>query len=160
MMRRVAPRRVWPAIAFGASMACWYEHISRTICLVICKNHRIWEFLTKLLTRNRCSLSLPPLIIMHFAFIISISQNHPTLYFIFIDFFPTILIFASHETLTCNNHIRYYYIYDSFVDFHNIVDVNYLGFSLHVLEFFRWGTNLIHINFLLAQLKDIKDLIT
>ncbi|GFP89299.1 abhydrolase domain-containing protein 4 [Phtheirospermum japonicum] len=53
MMRRVAPRRVWPAIAFGASIACWYEHISRTICLVICKNHRIWEFIAKLLTRNR-----------------------------------------------------------------------------------------------------------
>ncbi|KAI3469073.1 hypothetical protein Pfo_025736 [Paulownia fortunei] len=53
MMRRVAPRRVWPLIAFGASIACWYEHISRTICLVICKNHRLWEFLTKLLTRNR-----------------------------------------------------------------------------------------------------------
>ncbi|GER25737.1 alpha/beta-Hydrolases superfamily protein [Striga asiatica] len=53
MMRRVAPRRVWPPIAFGASIACWYEHISRTICLVICKNHRLWEFLTKLLTRNR-----------------------------------------------------------------------------------------------------------
>ncbi|KAI3453314.1 hypothetical protein Pfo_009977 [Paulownia fortunei] len=53
MMRRVAPRRVWPVIAFGASIACWYEHISRTICLVICKNHRLWEFLAKLLTRNR-----------------------------------------------------------------------------------------------------------
>ncbi|GFP97279.1 2-hydroxymuconate semialdehyde hydrolase [Phtheirospermum japonicum] len=53
MMRRIAPRRVWPPIAFGASIACWYEHISRTICLVICKNHRLWEFLTKLLTRNR-----------------------------------------------------------------------------------------------------------
>ncbi|KAL3645510.1 hypothetical protein CASFOL_010690 [Castilleja foliolosa] len=53
MMRRVAPRRVWPAIAFGASIACWYEHIGRTICLVICKNHRIWEFLAKLITRNR-----------------------------------------------------------------------------------------------------------
>lgn len=53
MMRRVAPRRVWPVIALGASMACWYEHISRTICLVICKQHRLWEFLTKLLTRNR-----------------------------------------------------------------------------------------------------------
>ncbi|XP_055821782.1 probable lysophospholipase BODYGUARD 3 [Solanum dulcamara] len=53
MMRRVAPRRVWPPIAFGASIACWYEHISRTICLVICKNHRFWEFLTKLITRNR-----------------------------------------------------------------------------------------------------------
>ncbi|KAK3018837.1 hypothetical protein RJ639_003465 [Escallonia herrerae] len=53
VMRKVAPRRVWPLIAFGASMACWYEHISRTICLLICKNHRVWEFLTKLITRNR-----------------------------------------------------------------------------------------------------------
>ncbi|KAJ7952207.1 Alpha/beta hydrolase-1 [Quillaja saponaria] len=53
VMRRIAPRRVWPPIAFGASLACWYEHISRTICLLICKNHRLWEFLTKLVTRNR-----------------------------------------------------------------------------------------------------------
>ncbi|XP_028774701.1 probable lysophospholipase BODYGUARD 3 [Neltuma alba] len=53
VMSRVAPRRVWPPIAFGASMACWYEHITRLICFVICKNHRLWEFLTKLITRNR-----------------------------------------------------------------------------------------------------------
>ncbi|KAL4295449.1 hypothetical protein GQ457_12G000530 [Hibiscus cannabinus] len=53
VMRRVAPRRVWPVMAFGASVACWYEHISRTICLVICKNHRLWEILTKFITRNR-----------------------------------------------------------------------------------------------------------
>ncbi|CAN4127126.1 unnamed protein product [Withania somnifera] len=53
MMRRIAPRRVWPPIAFGASIACWYEHVSRTICLLICKNHRLWDFLTKLVTRNR-----------------------------------------------------------------------------------------------------------
>ncbi|XP_073052109.1 probable lysophospholipase BODYGUARD 3 isoform X1 [Primulina eburnea] len=53
MMRRIAPRRVWPLIGLGASMACWYEHISRTICLLICKNHRLWEFLAKLFTRNR-----------------------------------------------------------------------------------------------------------
>ncbi|CAK9164728.1 unnamed protein product [Ilex paraguariensis] len=53
VMRRVAPRRVWPLIAFGASIACWYEHVSRTVCLLICKNHRLWEFLTKLITRNR-----------------------------------------------------------------------------------------------------------
>ncbi|KDP25208.1 hypothetical protein JCGZ_20364 [Jatropha curcas] len=53
VMRKLGPRRVWPPIAFGASMACWYEHISRTICLVICKNHRLWEFLVKLVTRNR-----------------------------------------------------------------------------------------------------------
>ncbi|CAL5376096.1 unnamed protein product [Camellia sinensis] len=53
LMRKLAPRRVWPLIAFGASIACWYEHISRTACLLICKNHRLWEFLTKLVTRNR-----------------------------------------------------------------------------------------------------------
>lgn len=53
VMRQVAPRRVWPAIAFGASMACWYEHVSRTICLLICKNHRIWDYLFKFFTRNR-----------------------------------------------------------------------------------------------------------
>ncbi|CAK9167447.1 unnamed protein product [Ilex paraguariensis] len=53
VMRRVAPRRVWPLIAFGSSIACWYEHVSRTVCLLICKNHRLWEFLTKLVTRNR-----------------------------------------------------------------------------------------------------------
>nr|XP_043628444.1 probable lysophospholipase BODYGUARD 1 [Erigeron canadensis] len=53
MMRQVAPRQVWPLIAFGASMACWYEHVSRTICLLICKHHRTWELLTKLITRNR-----------------------------------------------------------------------------------------------------------
>ncbi|KAK6646165.1 hypothetical protein PHAVU_L004901 [Phaseolus vulgaris] len=53
VMRKVAPRRVWPPMAFGASLACWYEHISRVICLLICKNHRIWEFIAKLITRNR-----------------------------------------------------------------------------------------------------------
>ncbi|XP_058086032.1 probable lysophospholipase BODYGUARD 3 [Magnolia sinica] len=53
VLRRVAPRRVWPLIAFGASIGCWYEHISRTVCLIICKNHRLWEFITKLITRNR-----------------------------------------------------------------------------------------------------------
>ncbi|KAK7356805.1 hypothetical protein VNO80_16083 [Phaseolus coccineus] len=53
VMRKVAPRRVWPPMAFGASLACWYEHLSRVICLLICKNHRIWEFIAKLITRNR-----------------------------------------------------------------------------------------------------------
>eukprot|EP00256_Glycine_max_P059855 XP_014628494.1 probable lysophospholipase BODYGUARD 3 [Glycine max] len=53
VMRKVAPRRVWPPMAFGASLACWYEHITRVICFLICKNHRLWEFLAKLITRNR-----------------------------------------------------------------------------------------------------------
>nr|XP_010934159.2 probable lysophospholipase BODYGUARD 3 isoform X2 [Elaeis guineensis] len=53
VLRRVAPRRVWPPIAFGASVACWYEHISRTVCLLVCKNHRFWELAFKFVTRNR-----------------------------------------------------------------------------------------------------------
>ncbi|XP_062227946.1 probable lysophospholipase BODYGUARD 3 [Phragmites australis] len=53
VMRRVAPRRVWPPIAFGASMACWYEHVSRTICLTICRHHRVWDRLFRIFTRNR-----------------------------------------------------------------------------------------------------------
>lgn len=53
VLRQVAPRRVWPPIAMGASIICWYEHISRTVCLLLNKHHRMWEFLTKLVTRNR-----------------------------------------------------------------------------------------------------------
>lgn len=53
VMRKVAPRRVWPPMAFAASMACWYEHVSRTICLVICRQHRLWDFIFRILTLNR-----------------------------------------------------------------------------------------------------------
>uniref|UniRef100_A0A7N1A8F5 AB hydrolase-1 domain-containing protein n=1 Tax=Kalanchoe fedtschenkoi TaxID=63787 RepID=A0A7N1A8F5_KALFE len=53
VMKQVAPRRIWPPISFGASIACYYEHISRSVCLLVSKNHRLWEFLTKLITRNR-----------------------------------------------------------------------------------------------------------
>lgn len=53
VMRQIAPRRVWPPMAFGSSLVCWYEHITRMICFLICKNHRLWIFLTKLITRNR-----------------------------------------------------------------------------------------------------------
>ncbi|CAA6655894.1 unnamed protein product [Spirodela intermedia] len=45
--------QLWPPISFGASVACWYEHISRMACVVLCKNHRLWEFAVKQITRNR-----------------------------------------------------------------------------------------------------------
>lgn len=76
MMRRIAPRRVWPVIAFGASLACWYEHVSRTICLLICKNHRLWEFLTKLITRNRYVCVCVLLFVFVYDF--NIVPNFPT----------------------------------------------------------------------------------
>ncbi|KAL9664465.1 hypothetical protein QQ045_019866 [Rhodiola kirilowii] len=53
VMKKVAPRKVWPPIAFGASVTCYYEHISRSVCVLVAKNHRLWDFLTKLVTRNR-----------------------------------------------------------------------------------------------------------
>ncbi|CAH9089569.1 unnamed protein product [Cuscuta epithymum] len=53
MLRKVGPRRVFPPMAFASSLACWYEHISRTLCLLISKNHRMWDFITKVITRNR-----------------------------------------------------------------------------------------------------------
>lgn len=65
MMRRIAPRRVWPPIAFGASVACWYEHLSRTACLVVCKNHRLLESIIKLLTRNRMKTYLIECFFVH-----------------------------------------------------------------------------------------------
>lgn len=40
-------------MAFGASVLCWYEHISRVASLVLCKNHRRWESAFKFVTRNR-----------------------------------------------------------------------------------------------------------
>ncbi|KAK4788223.1 hypothetical protein SAY86_019542 [Trapa natans] len=53
VMRKVAARKVWPPMAFGASLTCWYEHITRTACLVVSKNHRLWESITKIVTMNR-----------------------------------------------------------------------------------------------------------
>jgi hypothetical protein len=49
----VAPRRVWPPIAFGASVACWYEHLSRTVSIVLCKHHRLWELAFRVFTLYR-----------------------------------------------------------------------------------------------------------
>ncbi|KAL4355137.1 hypothetical protein GQ457_06G038240 [Hibiscus cannabinus] len=53
VMRQVAPQRVWPPMAFCASVGGRYEHIARTVSLILCKNHRLWDFLFKLVTRNK-----------------------------------------------------------------------------------------------------------
>ncbi|XP_021839778.1 probable lysophospholipase BODYGUARD 4 isoform X2 [Spinacia oleracea] len=52
-LRKVADKRLWPPLVFGASFMSWYEHLGRTICFIICRNHRIWEFLLRLLTWRR-----------------------------------------------------------------------------------------------------------
>ncbi|KAF3321289.1 2-hydroxymuconate semialdehyde hydrolase [Carex littledalei] len=53
VLRKVAPRRIWPLIGFGASMLCWYEHLSRTVSILLAKNHRFWEIAFRLITFNR-----------------------------------------------------------------------------------------------------------
>ncbi|XP_039011455.1 probable lysophospholipase BODYGUARD 1 [Hibiscus syriacus] len=53
VMRRVAPQRVWPPMSFCASVGGRYKHIARTVSLVLCKNHQLWDFLFQLITRNK-----------------------------------------------------------------------------------------------------------
>uniref|UniRef100_A0A453AKQ0 AB hydrolase-1 domain-containing protein n=1 Tax=Aegilops tauschii subsp. strangulata TaxID=200361 RepID=A0A453AKQ0_AEGTS len=51
-LRRLAEKKLWPPLLFGSAVMSWYEHIGRTICFVVCKNHRFWEWLIKILTRT------------------------------------------------------------------------------------------------------------
>ncbi|KAF2601289.1 hypothetical protein F2Q70_00027496 [Brassica cretica] len=53
VMRKVAPKNIWPPMQFGASLISWYEHLGRTVCLVLCKSHRLVDSLTRLFTLNR-----------------------------------------------------------------------------------------------------------
>ncbi|KAK1316233.1 hypothetical protein QJS10_CPA05g00641 [Acorus calamus] len=52
-LNRLAERRVWPPQLFGASVMSWYEHLGRCVCFIVCRNHRIWEWLLKLFSRKR-----------------------------------------------------------------------------------------------------------
>ncbi|KAM0913469.1 hypothetical protein ACQ4PT_012139 [Festuca glaucescens] len=52
-LSRLAERKLWPPLVFGTAVMSWYEHIGRTVCFVICKNHRVWEWLIRILTRKR-----------------------------------------------------------------------------------------------------------
>ncbi|TYG95399.1 hypothetical protein ES288_A11G264400v1 [Gossypium darwinii] len=44
---------LWPPTAFIWSIMVWYEHLSRCVCLLVCRNHRFWEALIKRLTSSR-----------------------------------------------------------------------------------------------------------
>uniref|UniRef100_A0A2P2JKD4 Uncharacterized protein MANES_08G151600 n=1 Tax=Rhizophora mucronata TaxID=61149 RepID=A0A2P2JKD4_RHIMU len=52
-LQKLAGKRLWPPVLFGASFMSWYEHLGRCVCLLICRNHRIWERILKLLTFSR-----------------------------------------------------------------------------------------------------------
>ncbi|KAF8395546.1 hypothetical protein HHK36_019494 [Tetracentron sinense] len=53
VLNRLAERRLWPPLLFGSSVMSWYEHVGRSVCFLICRNHRTWEWILKLLTRRR-----------------------------------------------------------------------------------------------------------
>ncbi|XP_058205436.1 probable lysophospholipase BODYGUARD 4 [Rhododendron vialii] len=50
---RLAERKIWPPLSFGSAVMSWYEHLSRCVCFLICRNHRAWEWILKLLARKR-----------------------------------------------------------------------------------------------------------
>ncbi|KAK4770112.1 hypothetical protein SAY87_030644 [Trapa incisa] len=52
-LRTLAGKRMWPPQQFGTSVMSWYEHLGRCICFIICRNHRTWEMIIRLVTRRR-----------------------------------------------------------------------------------------------------------
>ncbi|KAF9593626.1 hypothetical protein IFM89_024310 [Coptis chinensis] len=52
-LNTVADRRLWPPLLFGSSVMSWYEHVGRSICFIVCRNHQRWEWILKLFSRRR-----------------------------------------------------------------------------------------------------------
>ncbi|OAY44453.1 probable lysophospholipase BODYGUARD 4 [Manihot esculenta] len=52
-LQQLAGKRLWPPLLFCSSFMSWYEHLGRCVCLLVCRNHRIWERILKLLTWRR-----------------------------------------------------------------------------------------------------------
>ncbi|KAJ0243740.1 lysophospholipase BODYGUARD 4 [Hirschfeldia incana] len=53
VLTRIAGKRLWPPLAFGTAVMSWYEHVGRCVCFIVCKHHKIWEWLIKLCTGKR-----------------------------------------------------------------------------------------------------------
>ncbi|CAN6186128.1 unnamed protein product [Urochloa humidicola] len=52
-LSRLAEKKLWPPLLFGSAVMSWYEHVGRTVCFLVCRNHLLWEWLLRLLTRNK-----------------------------------------------------------------------------------------------------------
>ncbi|GMH26696.1 hypothetical protein Nepgr_028539 [Nepenthes gracilis] len=52
-LNKIAGKRLWPPLLFGAALMSWYEHLGRTVCFLVCRNHGLWESILRLLTRKR-----------------------------------------------------------------------------------------------------------
>ncbi|KAL6214436.1 hypothetical protein ACLB2K_013870 [Fragaria x ananassa] len=50
VLHKLAERKLWPLFMFGTSFMSWYEHLGRCVCFLVCRNHRIWERIVKLIT--------------------------------------------------------------------------------------------------------------
>ncbi|CAN6993135.1 unnamed protein product [Brassica oleracea var. botrytis] len=46
----IAEKKLWPLTSFFSAMLAWHEHICRGVCLVICRHHRTWERIMKIVT--------------------------------------------------------------------------------------------------------------
>ncbi|CAL4921471.1 unnamed protein product [Urochloa decumbens] len=44
-LSRLAEKKLWPPLLFGSAVMSWYEHVGRTVCFLVCKHHRLWEWL-------------------------------------------------------------------------------------------------------------------
>ncbi|PWA99240.1 alpha/beta-Hydrolases superfamily protein [Artemisia annua] len=53
VLKRLACKTLWPPLLYGAAFMTWYEHLGRCVCFVVCRNHRTWEKILKLVTRER-----------------------------------------------------------------------------------------------------------
>ncbi|XP_018724662.2 probable lysophospholipase BODYGUARD 4 [Eucalyptus grandis] len=49
---KLAEKRLWPPLLFGSAVMSWYEHLGRCVCFLLCRNHRTWERILKLVTRR------------------------------------------------------------------------------------------------------------
>ncbi|KAL6988127.1 hypothetical protein U1Q18_013874 [Sarracenia purpurea var. burkii] len=52
-LERLADRKLWPPLLFGSAVMSWYEHLGRCVCFLVCRNHRAWEWILNLITRQR-----------------------------------------------------------------------------------------------------------
>ncbi|KAK7842752.1 probable lysophospholipase BODYGUARD 4 isoform X2 [Quercus suber] len=52
-LNKLAEKSLWPPLLFGSSVMTWYEHLGRCVCFLICRNHRTWEKMLKLITGKR-----------------------------------------------------------------------------------------------------------
>ncbi|KAH0907173.1 hypothetical protein HID58_039000, partial [Brassica napus] len=58
----IAEKKLWPPTSFFSAMMAWYEHIARGVCFVVCRHHRTWEKIIKIITwRSKLPMAITEL---------------------------------------------------------------------------------------------------